>query len=291
MSYELSQQLKSDGFSINTLAAVIHRNNGRRSFNTMEYYCIYIVFTNTTVVVEDVEYDIEGPALAFIGPSTNILYKQTAEDDINYVCAFSSAFYDRSASDSLFLNSELFYNDSQKIFIAPTIATAYDIKKFAVDRLALYESAEKGLYVSIAHNTIEALILSGMLYISKSSVGNTADNFSHIDKVNKFRVLMNKDYRLNKTVKYYADQLHVTPRRLTEMTEKVSGKTPKQLITEKVVQESLRLLRHSKFTITQIAYEMEFNDEANFSNFIKKNLGQTPRELRAKTGVLKNRQN
>lgn len=102
---------------------------------------------------------------------------------------------------------------------------------------------------------------------------------------------MNKDYRLNKTVKYYADQLHVTPRRLTEMTEKVSGKTPKQLITEKVVQESLRLLRHSKFTITQIAYEMEFNDEANFSNFIKKNLGQTPRELRAKTGVLKNRQN
>ncbi|MEG1264915.1 MAG: helix-turn-helix transcriptional regulator [Myroides sp.] len=291
MSYELSQQLKSDGFSINTLAAVIHRNNGRRSFNTMEYYCIYIVFTNTTVVVEDVEYDIEGPALAFIGPSTNILYKQSAEEDSNYVVAFSSAFYDRSASDSLFLNSELFYNDSQKIFIAPTIATAYDIKKFAVDRLALYESAEKGLYVSIAHNTIEALILSGMLYISKSSVGNTADNFSHIDKVNKFRVLMNKDYRLNKTVKYYADQLHVTPRRLTEMTEKVSGKTPKQLITEKVVQESLRLLRHSKFTITQIAYEMEFNDEANFSNFIKKNLGQTPRELRAKTGVLKNRQN
>lgn len=291
MSYELSQQLKSDGFSINTLAAVIHRNNGRRSFNTMEYYCIYIVFTNTTVVVEDVEYDIEGPALAFIGPSTTILYKQSTEEDSNYVVAFSSAFYDRSASDSLFLNSELFYNDSQKIFIAPTIATAYDIKKFAVDRLALYESAEKGLYVSIAHNTIEALILSGMLYISKSSVGNTADNFSHIDTVNKFRVLMNKDYRLNKTVKYYADQLHVTPRRLTEMTEKVSGKTPKQLITEKVVQESLRLLRHSKFTITQIAYEMEFNDEANFSNFIKKNLGQTPRELRAKTGVLKNRQN
>lgn len=290
MSYQLSHQLKSDGFSINTLAEIIKRNNGARSFNTMEYHCIYIVFTNATIEVDGVDFEIEGPSLAFIGPSVNIVYKENNEEINNYVVAFSGAFYERSANDSLFLNSELFYSDIRKVFITPTIATAYDIKKFAVDRLALYESAEKGLYVSIAHNTIEALILSGMLYISKTSMSNTAENFSHIDIVNKFRVLMNNKYKLNKTVKYYADLLHITPRRLTEMTEKVTGKTPKQLITDKVVQESLRLLKHSKYTITQIAYELDFNDEANFSNFIKKNLGQTPRDLRAKSTTLANRQ-
>lgn len=61
MPNELSKQLKSDGFSINTLSAVIHRNNGALNFNTMEYYCIYIVFTNTTVVVEGIDYDIKDP--------------------------------------------------------------------------------------------------------------------------------------------------------------------------------------------------------------------------------------
>lgn len=291
MTYELSQKLKSEGFSINTLNAVISRNNGARSFNTMEYYCIYIVFTNATIVVEGTDYHIEGPALAFIGPSTNIHYKENPEEENNYVVAFSSAFYERSANDSLFLNSELFYSDYHNVFIAPTIASLYDIRKFAVDRLALYEFSDNGLYVSIAHNTIEALILSGMLYISKGSMSNTVENFSHIDIVNKFRVLINNQYKVNKKVKYYADKLYVTTRRLAEMTERVTGKTPKQLITDKVVQESLRLLKHSKYTITEIAYELDFNDEANFSNFIKKNLGQTPRELRAKSGALKNRKN
>lgn len=289
MSYQLSPQLISDGFSINTLTEVINRNNGARYFNTMEYYCIYIVFTEAVVEVEGVDFEIQGPSLAFIGPSTNIVYKENSEEENNYVVAFSAAFYERSANDSLFLNSELFYRDSRNAFIAPTIATVYDIKKFAVDRLALYESAQKGLYVSIAHNTIEALILSGMLYISKKSINNTVENFSHIDIVNKFRVLINREFKLNKTVRYYAGMLHITPRRLTEMTEKVTGKTPKQLITDKVVQESLRMLQHSCHSIRQIAYEMDFNDEANFSNFIKKNLGQTPRELRSKNGASKNR--
>ncbi|KAA5531599.1 hypothetical protein, partial [Paenimyroides baculatum] len=59
--YILSQQLKSDGFNINTLQQIIERNNGNRSFNTLQYYCIYIVFKHAVICVEGTDYEVEGP--------------------------------------------------------------------------------------------------------------------------------------------------------------------------------------------------------------------------------------
>ncbi len=278
--YELSKQLKINGFSINTLKKVIDRNNGNRAFNTLDYYCIYIVFNYATIIVEGEEYEIIGPHIVFIGPSKSIVYQKNPEEDNTYVIAFSASFYERSAKDSMFLNSELFYNFNQDVFISPTKATQYDIKRFAIDRLALYEHKDSGLYVSIAHNTIEALLLDGLLNIEEKSLHITRKNLQNIDLVNKFRVLLHTDFKKHKIVKYYADKLNITSRRLTEMTEHVLGKTPKQIITERLLQESIRLLKHSTASIAEISYELDFNDEGNFGTFIKKHLGKTPKEVR-----------
>jgi len=275
--YELSQQLRTDGFSINTLEEIIQRNKGVRAFNTLQYYCIYIVFSEVVLAVEGNDYHIKGPNLVFIGPSNDIVYKQNREEATTYVIAFSSTFYEKSSKDTLFLNSSLFYNFQSDITITPTIVSQHDIKKFAIERLALYQNHERGLYISIAHNTIEALILDGLLNVSSSSLRNTAGNYSYIDYVNKFRVLLHSSYKTERSVKYYSDQLNITSRRLSEMTEKVMGKTPKQIIIEKVLSESLRLIKHSGKSISEIGYELEFADEANFSSFIKKHSGKTPR--------------
>jgi AraC-like DNA-binding protein len=63
------------------------------------------------------------------------------------------------------------------------------------------------------------------------------------------------------------------------MTEFVLGKPAKQVIVEKLVSESTKLLRYSNYTISQIAFEIGFTNEANFTNFIKKNTGKTPSEV------------
>jgi len=285
--YILSQQLKSDGFNINTLQQIIERNNENRSFNTLQYYCIYIVFKHAVICVEGTDYEVEGPNLIFIGPSKEIIYKQNDEEANTFVIAFSASFYEKSANDSLFLNSSLFFNLTENITITPTIVTEYDIKKFAIDRLALYKSHERGLYISITHNTVETLILDGLLNISNSSLKSTAENFSSIDYVNRFRIQLHSDFKSHRSVKYFSEKLFITSRRLSEMTEKVTGKTPKQLIIEKVLSESLRLIKHSTKSITEISYEMEFRDEANFSSFVKKHSGKTPREHRASADMFK----
>ncbi|MDN3707054.1 helix-turn-helix domain-containing protein [Myroides ceti] len=280
INFQLTEQLKTNGFSINTLKKIISFNGGKRNFNTLDYYCIYIVFDYAIITVEGIEYEIKGPNIVYIGPHNNITYQENTEEENTYLIAFSASFYERSAKDSMFLNSELFYNLTEDIFISPTRTTEHDIKRFAIERLELYQDKDSGLYNSIAHNTIEALILDGFLNIGDNSLEATRGNFENIDIVNRFRVMLHTNYKQHKIVKYYADKLNITPRRLTEMTEQVLGKTPKQIITERLLQESIRLLKHSKVSIGEISFELDFNDEGNFGHFIKKHTGKTPKEIR-----------
>lgn len=64
------------------------------------------------------------------------------------------------------------------------------------------------------------------------------------------------------------------------MTESVFGKSAKQVIIDKMVGEGSRMLKNSNKTISEIAYDLGFNDEANFSTFIKKPTNKNPRMIR-----------
>ena len=70
------------------------------------------------------------------------------------------------------------------------------------------------------------------------------------------------------------------------MTEEILGKSAKQLIIEKVVNESCILLQHSAQTVSEIAYTLGFNDEGNFSNFIKTHTLKSPKEIRQQSKVI-----
>ncbi len=111
-------------------------------------------------------------------------------------------------------------------------------------------------------------------------IENDTRKFTYLDTVNRFRVLLQKNYQNEKQVSFYADLLNITPRRLSDMTESVLGKSAKQVIIDKMVNESIRMLKHTHLTVAEIAYKLGFNDEANFSTFIKKHTLKSPRALR-----------
>ena len=64
------------------------------------------------------------------------------------------------------------------------------------------------------------------------------------------------------------------------MTEYVLGKSAKHVIIEKLIAESKKMLSYTNYTISQIAYELGFSDEGNFTNFFKKHTKKNPSEMR-----------
>jgi AraC-like DNA-binding protein len=275
--YIITDQLKDIGFSVNRLDHIIKRNNNKKKLNTLEFYCIYIILKDIRMTVENITHTIESSNMVFIGPQKSIEFETTRGHDV-LIITFSSSFYERSVKDSLFLNSQLFFNDNSDIFIAPFV-NKEEMRIVFMDRMENFRKKDRSLFISAAHNAIERLILDAFLYIPTQEVRKDV-KFDYLYCVNRFKIILQRDYKTSKKVSHYASELNITPRKLTEMTEYILGKTAKHVIIEKLINESKKLLSYSNYTISQIAYELGFSDEGNFTNFFKKHTQKNPSEMR-----------
>ena len=77
-------------------------------------------------------------------------------------------------------------------------------------------------------------------------------------------------------VHFYADQLNVSSRYLAQVTRRISGKTPKNIIDEYVLKEIERELTTTTHTVQEIANDFGFSSQAHLTKFFKKMKGTTP---------------
>lgn len=96
----------------------------------------------------------------------------------------------------------------------------------------------------------------------------------------QFEKLIEQHYREKRLPKEYAEMMFLTPNHLNALTNNVLGKSAGDLIRERVLLESKRLLANSDLLISQIAESLQFEDNAYFTRFFKKYLGITPEGFR-----------
>lgn len=100
------------------------------------------------------------------------------------------------------------------------------------------------------------------------------------DLYNQFMSLIADNYREAHNVKFYADQLCITTRYLSQITDKVVGKTPKELIAEYLLNESVTLLETTRLSVQEISDKLGFSSQAMFCQFFKGVKGCSPSEVR-----------
>jgi AraC family transcriptional regulator, transcriptional activator of pobA len=78
----------------------------------------------------------------------------------------------------------------------------------------------------------------------------------------------------------------VTTGTLSRTLTKLTGRTTKQLILERVLLEAVRLLRFSDLSIEEIAARLGFSDQFAFSKAFKRQRGEAQLEFRACSAYL-----
>ena len=81
-------------------------------------------------------------------------------------------------------------------------------------------------------------------------------------------------------VTYYANELNVSPKYLSETVKRITGNSVMSLIDKYAVPVLIEYLKNSDFTLTQISDEMNFSSLSYFSRYAKKHLGMSPTEYR-----------
>lgn len=77
-------------------------------------------------------------------------------------------------------------------------------------------------------------------------------------------------------VAFYADCLNVSSRYLAQVTKRISGKAPKNIIDEHLAKEIGMRLKATKLSIQEVAFEFGFSSQAHFTKFFKKMTGKPP---------------
>jgi AraC-like DNA-binding protein len=96
----------------------------------------------------------------------------------------------------------------------------------------------------------------------------------------QYKNLVDKNYLTQRELSFYIDALRTTKRRLTDLCKQELGRTATSLISERLVMESKRLLTHTAKTMSEISFELSFNDPSYFVKFFKKHTNLTPGEYR-----------
>lgn len=100
----------------------------------------------------------------------------------------------------------------------------------------------------------------------------------------RFVSLVQKDCRKHRDVAYYADQLCITPKYLSQVSNKVTNVPALQWINYYSGFELVALLDNSALAISDIAFDMGFSSPNHLTRYCKKILGVTPSEYRNKKG-------
>lgn len=98
-------------------------------------------------------------------------------------------------------------------------------------------------------------------------------------KLKEFEILLEKNYKLEKSPSFYANSMSITLKHLNRISKTVLNKTVTELIARRIILESKRILVEKKKTIAQIADELGYEDYSYFSKLFKKHAGITPKEF------------
>ena len=88
-------------------------------------------------------------------------------------------------------------------------------------------------------------------------------------------------------VAYYANELNVSPKYLSETVKKITGNSVMNLIDKYAVPVLINFLKNSELTFTQISEEVNFSSLSYFSRYAQKHLGMSATQYRDTHSSLK----
>lgn len=133
-------------------------------------------------------------------------------------------------------------------------------------------------------NLVKALLLA-MFYDMSNVIWRIGLNKNRTRKradelFAQFIGLLEENFRTERRVSWYAEQMNITPKYLSEMVKQVSMRTPNEWIDSYVVLEMRVMLKNTNMSIKEIAKAINFPNQSFFGKYFKEHMGMSPSEFR-----------
>lgn len=133
--------------------------------------------------------------------------------------------------------------------------------------------------LSVVKHLLSALFIMIESDRNKSNVPDTPE-VSLNSTYTSFLEMLEAHFKQNIGVEFYAKKLHMSARNLNQITQKLVHQSVSEIIENRKLMEAKSLIASTDKTISEIAYEIGYNEKSYFTKVFKKKSGQTPTEFR-----------
>ena len=147
--------------------------------------------------------------------------------------------------------------------------------------LAIVKGKDNPLHTDVIQSLLRSAILAlcGAMKqkLSLAAVHQVKTSDNHFQR---FLDLLHSSEVKRHTVETYASELCISPKYLSALCKKNSGKTANEWITERVLEDIRYYLKQSDFSIKEICDRLGFPNPSFFGKYVKDHFGMTPLQFR-----------
>jgi AraC family transcriptional activator of pobA len=201
-------------------------------------------------------------------------------DCAGYFLSFDYDFFLQNAFPKDRIINKKIFKTSIKPFLS--LSEPQEQRLTAIFKIVLteYKEALASKEQMMALKVLELLILCDRLFTDAESEGH---EHIYCPVVESFNEMIEKNFSKHRSVRFYADALHIHPNHLNSLVRKYTGLTAKETINNHILLEAKMLLQSSSLTIKEISYELGFDNPTYFSSFFKRNANLSPAKYKLNT--------
>lgn len=113
-------------------------------------------------------------------------------------------------------------------------------------------------------------------------------NSSNIQLItfNNFLKIVEANYKRPEGVDFYADKMNMSSRNLNLICQAIFNKSVSEIVETRKLVEARQLLINTDLSVSEIGYELGYNEKAYFTRVFSKKTGLTPTDFRNQIGAL-----
>ncbi|RFZ84368.1 AraC family transcriptional regulator [Mucilaginibacter terrenus] len=252
----------------------------RSPFSRRDFYKIVLILGKGKMHYTDKQVIVDRPALVFSSPSVTSSWESGPGEQKGWFCLFSQAFIESQGRNSILHDFAMFKPGGSHI-VFPDEAQL----TFLTGLLRRMMEEMDGEYIhkyDLLRNYLQVLMHEAL---KMSPVNTFEPNASAAARITtRFLELLErqfpidpsgKDLNLN-SAQDFAQSLAVHTNHLNRSVKEITGKTTTQHISERILKEANALLKHTDWSIAQVANALGFEEPAYFTSFFKKSTGVSP---------------
>ena len=253
-------------------------------YNRRDFYKISLLIGSSRLMYADKGIEIDRPALVFSNPLVPYSFEGISESQSGYFCLFKEEFIKANERDPALHESPLFkigsnpvffVNQQQQDFISSIFQNM--LREFSTDYIHKYDLLKN--YINLILH--EAMKMQPTLSYFQHQNAATRITTSFLELLDRQFPVDSPQHALTlKTAAQFAEMLSVHVNHLNHAVREVTGKTTTEHITSRVIEEAKALLKHTTWSVSEIAFSLGYEYPTYFNNLFKKQTGLTPRSIR-----------